>query len=142
MSKQEKRRAYEKKRYWHKRKERIKRGICLTCKSRKIHQGFSCYQCLLRKIAGFNFGKPARWEELHRLFESQNGKCYYTGDSIEIGVNASLDHILPVSRFPSRKHDITNVCWTTRQMNSFKSDSTIDELVLICKIIMERFGVK
>ncbi|MFX5522449.1 HNH endonuclease signature motif containing protein, partial [Acinetobacter baumannii] len=73
------------------------------------------------------------WKELRDLLQKQEFKCPYTGDTIVIGENASLDHITPSSR--GGQSTIDNLQWVTATVNNAKRDLNHDEFVeLIVKI--------
>jgi len=74
--------------------------------------------------------KTAKHAELiSEKLKAQNYRCAYTGEPIELGVNDSLDHILPTSRFPELRTDPANVEWVTRKVNCMKWDSTRKEFL-------------
>ena len=56
-----------------------------------------------------------------------------------LGTNATLDHILPASRYPDLRSDPSNVEWVADWVNSMKQDATPDEfrermhLILACR---------
>lgn len=107
-------------------------GVCVTCGSNEIithGKNRECYVCYMRTIALKNLGSRTRWQELRELWERQAGICPYTGETLILGVNASIDHILPRSRYPERKHDITNVEWVSLRVNVMKRDFTKEEFL-------------
>jgi len=44
-----------------------------------------------------------------------------------MGVNASVDHIKPISRYPGLTKDPNNVCWCDVSINTSKNDREPDE---------------
>jgi len=68
-------------------------------------------------------------EAISAKLKAQNYRCAYTGELIVLGVNDSLDHILPTSKFPKLRSDPTNVEWVTRKVNCMKWDSTREEFI-------------
>jgi hypothetical protein len=48
---------------------------------------------------------------------------------LEFGVDASVDHILPSSRFPEHKRDISNLEWVHESINRMKKDWTKEEFL-------------
>ena len=56
-----------------------------------------------------------------------------------LGVNDSLDHVYPVSRYPERATDPTNVEWVCRTINGMKRNRTPEEfLALLAQILSYR----
>lgn len=69
--------------------------------------------------------------KLHR----QNFLCAYSGSPLVVGLNATLDHRLPQSRFPEERANVENTEWVTAEVNRLKGDSTPEEfLTLLGKI--------
>ena len=66
-----------------------------------------------------------------------NQKCYLTGLPIDINQPRTyhFDHIIPVSKGGSNYID--NLGITTKKANMMKSDMTVDELLDICKLVLE-----
>ena len=70
-------------------------GDCYLCGKGPPIQGASiCEKCWLEKAAKLHLGSYSRWHELKNLFDKQN-ICPYTGYQLLIGVNVSIDHIIP-----------------------------------------------
>lgn len=85
-------------------------------------------------------GSKKRWEEIGLLFESQGGRCAYTGDQIVLGEWASLDHIVPSSKNGS--NDISNLQWVTFEINAAKSNMSHAEFVEMCCKVAALHGPK
>jgi 5-methylcytosine-specific restriction endonuclease McrA len=81
-------------------------------------------------------GSATRWKELEDLWIKQDGICPYTGSKLILGVDASLDHILPSSRFPEHRHDINNVEWVHYRVNEMKKDWTKEEFLQFMRGIL------
>lgn len=80
-------------------------------------------------------------EEVKNKF-GENPKCYLTGDEINI-LNPSsyhFDHIIP--RAKGGKNTIDNLGISTKEANMTKSDSTLEELFVICSKILTNHGYK
>lgn len=132
-------------------KERTKRkidsGCCVRCGSqdvlpslaKKMNQQQLCEVCYLKKRSRNMFKVEKHWSALKNKFDAQGGMCAYTGEILELGVNDSVDHILPIYHYPDLACDVTNVEWVTRKVNEMKRDRTPDEfLALIEKILLYR----
>lgn len=124
--------------YRRKRKE-IKHieGQCSKC-TKPIHLHLT--QCLRHHVASlwhWNRGSSKSYvvKSLVEKLGRQGGKCPYTGESIEIGVNAELDHIKPKSRFPDLIDDLDNVEWVSSRINRAKHHLTKEEFVDLCRCV-------
>lgn len=116
--------------------ERVAAALCVRCGKESELRSLRadakqrlCEKCYLMHFASHNLGNSKHWEALKAKLVSQNFKCAYTGIKLVLGVNASVDHILPVSRFPESKHDLDNVEWVDLKVNQMKRDSTRTEFL-------------
>lgn len=66
-------------------------------------------------------------DQLRQKIEEQNYTCPYSGKRLEIGVNATIDHKKPRSRFPELALDIENVHWVDLVENCRKATRTHEE---------------
>jgi 5-methylcytosine-specific restriction endonuclease McrA len=73
------------------------------------------------------------------ILEKQNYLCPYTKEKLIPGVNCSLDHILPRSRYPKLVTDLTNLEWTTILVNKSKYNMTKKEYLSLIEIIHTNF---
>ncbi len=139
--------------YWAAKREawsrrRIADGYCGACGKNPLGpnlkgaRGYDiCIPCYLRASARRHLGSSRHWHVLLEKLEAQDYRCPYTGDKLILGVTASVDHIMPRSRFPELAHDPKNVEWITREINEFKRDRTPEELMaLLHRIIEHRAG--
>lgn len=118
-------------------KQLIAKGLCSSCGQKPFLSSMAnsdivaklCEVCYVKQVSAMRLGTTKHWKLLLKILEEQDGKCPYTGQTIELGINAALDHKFPRSRFPDRKLDPTNMQWTTRLVNSMKLDSTHEEFV-------------
>lgn len=115
------------------------KGLCLGCRNQdKLPNNVFCKTCWLKGIARRNGFKTEDWKEFGRLLELQNYTCPYTGEKLVIGVNASIDHIKPKSRFPHLISDFTNIEWVSFEINMAKRDKTKEEFIEMCEVIVTR----
>jgi hypothetical protein len=70
--------------------------------------------------------------------ELQTWRCAYSGEELVPGVNASLDHRIPVSQGGARTLD--NVQWVSLQINRMKADLSEDEFIAACCRVAARHG--
>ena len=59
-----------------------------------------------------------------KLFEKQNGRCFYTGAILDL-VTAHVDHRIPISR--GGTNDFSNLALCTADANLLKHNKTDDE---------------
>ena len=114
----------------------ITEGLCRGCgKVPPLANRVLCETCHLKQSARTALGSTKHWEALRDILISQGYRCTYTGQVLELGVNASVDHILPKSRYPERRFDITNIEWISRGVNVAKNAQTPEEfLALVASI--------
>lgn len=116
-------------------KQRLREnGKCRNCGRDKDTDKAWCKRCTVRGIAKKNLGSSDRWEELQTLFESQQGLCSVTGLPIEIGCNASIDHIVPRNR--SGGNGLSNLRWVHIGFNRMKNDLMDYELLDWARMIV------
>lgn len=73
---------------------------------------------------------------LKSLWETQEGKCYYTNRVIEFEVG--LENSLSIDRIDSSKgYIIGNVVFCQKKVNVMKNDASIEELLTFCKDVLE-----
>lgn len=81
-----------------KREKRRQHGLCEECGKEPIIGSGCCLgeTCKYKSLARSRFGSGARWKDLKLVFE-RSPICPYTKIPLRIGVNASLDHVIPTS---------------------------------------------
>lgn len=73
---------------------------------------------------------------MYELWKSQNGKCKLSGRSLEIA--RKVPNSLSIDKIdPSKGYVEGNVQWVTIQVNRAKSDLAAEDLLLLCKDILE-----
>lgn len=87
----------------------------------------------MKVVARSHLGSSKLWSSLVGLADKT---CPYTGINLEIGVNASLDHIIPKSR--GGVNDLSNFqfvyCQGSFDVNRMKGDMTEEEFKEAIKI--------
>jgi len=76
-------------------------------------------------------------QDLVKLFNKQNGKCYYCGVDLSTE-NLDLDHKTPLSR--DGHHNLSNVCFSCRDCNVLKGTRTEKEFADFIKEYSARFA--
>jgi hypothetical protein len=124
----------------HYRDSNIKKGKCCFCVEARLPNSKSfCEKHFLERVSMTNLGTTKHGIDLKSAFEKQGGKCAYTGESLVLGLNASLDHIKPLHTHPELSKDVSNVHWVLRQVNEMKRHhSEMEFLTLVSKIAMYR----
>lgn len=96
-----------------KRMNRRKKGLCEQCGDTSLNRPGLVYRvcemCYLKTVAKGNLKDTKRWSSLKSLLELQNNVCPYTGHQLILGVNATLDHKVPISR--GGDHSLSNLQW-------------------------------
>lgn len=109
-------------------------GRCIQCGDTAIPSDADarfgrCRICYFKTRAAYHLGARTRWEELRDKLEKQGHRCPYTGEYLELGVNASIDHERPTSRFPELQHEISNIEWVSKAANTTKGNRTKAEFL-------------
>lgn len=111
---------------------------CPICgKPRMSSHVMLCEEHHFKSACSRMLGTNKDWKTLKAIWDNQNGKCAYTGEVLCMGVTASIDHILPVSKYPELKNDINNIQWVSIQMNAVKNDLTELEMVNLFKTVID-----
>lgn len=125
------------------RKERRKffkeKGLCAECGKEKLCHCVCCVDCYMASASKQNLGTTKHRHELKERFFAEGSKCFYTGKELILGVNASLDHMNPVSRFGESANVPENLVWCDRAVNEAKKSMTKEEFIGLCKLIAGRF---
>jgi hypothetical protein len=115
-------------------------GLCQSCSSPIMpNSTTSCENCWF-KSAAYRAGNRLLSEELKIKLQLQDSKCYYTGEQLVPGVNASVDHKTPSTK--GGADDLSNLIWVTRLVNSMKGELTQDEFLAICKAVSDNSDIR
>lgn len=112
----------------NRKKRLIREGLCSSCGKQPFLLFMAdsdiiaktCKICYLKLTSCNRFGSVKHWEALLNILKAQNYCCAYTGEKLVLGMNDSVDHILPRSRYPDRTFDLANIQWVTRIINTMK----------------------
>lgn len=124
--------------------ERAAAGLCYRCSSKLTENGYDvclgaaypqCGKCYFRNMAKLHLGSADRWTVLSGLFKRQHGRCAYTGENLVLGLTASLDHIVPISK--GGRSVASNLQWVTKIVNHAKNNMDHVEFVSMCKRVAE-----
>ncbi len=114
-------------------------GRCVRCSSEAViapGKQSLCEICFFKATALRNLGSGNFWKLLAESWRRQQGVCPYTRLLIRLGVDASLDHAFPVSRFPEMRCDPGNLQWVHYRVNEMKKDWTHDEFLAFLRLIV------
>lgn len=129
-------------------KKQVPRGFCTRCKKNRCLPQLidaklymrSCQECYLRHAASAQLGSSKYYYSLLSKLEQQQWQCAYSGDKIVLGVNDSMDHIVPKSRKPDLAKDPSNIQWVTRVVNRLKNNLMHDEFLELIRRIHNRYS--
>ena len=118
---------------WQRRQ--AERGYCICCVE-KATAGRYClphWFAMIGRARGLT-GKNGGLTLIRRIWDEQGGICDVTGDHLVPGVNASLDHRIPVSRGGDCSRE--NLRWIVKMANYIKSDSSEEDLLTFCRKVV------
>lgn len=128
----------------------VKQGLCASCgqKPHMLVYGESrpdvmmrqCQTCYLKLASCNRFGSIKHWKVLLVILEDQGYRCSYTGEQLVLGVNDSIDHILPRSRYPDLTLDPSNIQWVTRVVNTMKLNLLDHEFLAVIEKVAKHLG--
>ena len=92
---------------------------CRKCNFRDaLYDSQKCEICTLKAISCDHFKTIAYWKDLAEILISQRHKCPYSGATLYLGKNASLDHI--IAKGNGGSNTIDNVQWVHKLVNFMK----------------------
>ncbi|KKN99035.1 hypothetical protein LCGC14_0142800 [marine sediment metagenome] len=122
-------------------------GVCVICRVESCLPSLVdatlyrriCQNCYLKNASCSQLGSVEYWKQLLCKLEAQQFRCVYSGDELILGVNDSMDHIYPKSRYPDKALDPSNIQWVTRTVNMAKGCLDHDEFLTLIRRINNRF---
>jgi len=114
---------------------RVVRGECVVCGVRSSAGAF-CLRHWFRNIGSqYHLSKSnGGLAMLEELWKEQEGRCAVTGAVLTPGVDASLDHIVPISK--GGLHTKSNLRWVLYTINIAKADLSHEEFVELCRAVV------
>lgn len=111
------------------REENRRNLVCPRCGGAPAGKAAYCEAHLLAKMGeGLAPGL-----DLRGIFDAQGARCFYTDRALTLGVNASLDHKKPRSRFPELASTPSNLAFCDISINLLKGKRTDEEFIQICR---------
>ena len=104
-----------------------KEGKCIYCGTINDNNNSACDICILKGIATNNLKNRKLWLKIKELLEKQQFICPYSGIKLILGINASIDHIVPKSK--GGNNEIENLQWVHLWINLMKKDSEEQDFV-------------
>ena len=96
-----------------------------------------CLKDYLIDKSKHHFKTTTQWKMLLDVFNKQKGICPYTGEKLEIGRNASLDH--KISKFNGGASGPENLQWVDWRVNVMKWKMSEEEFLEVCqKVLMNK----
>ncbi len=109
-------------------------GCCRDCHVRDLPlHGGRCEMCYFKNASVRHFGSTSQWEKLKARFEAQGRRCAYSGVDLELGRNASLDHI--VAKFKGGSNAIENLHWVALACNEIKGTRSEEDFLRVVEAI-------
>ena len=116
---------------------RLTQGLCIRCPKPSLPNGQLCKNCFFYNVAAVTLKSVKMSHAIAALFEEQGGQCAYTGETLVLGVNTSIDHKTPQCR--GGGHNIENLQWVSKRINGNKFNLTHEEFVNECASIAAKF---
>jgi len=125
---------YDKKKYENYKKN----GVCVKCGAKRLLNQLVCEVHYFRNISKASTGTEKNWKELKTKLEVQKNKCFYTNDKLILGINTSIDHIIPKSK--NGNNNLENLVWCTLEVNLAKRNLDDKSFVELCKKVLNNYG--
>jgi len=116
-------------------RKQTENGLCIFCRNSKLPNAHVCERHYFLNVATTLKNRNLA-SGLDLLWQLQEGKCYLTGRKLIMGVNASIDHIIPKCK-NGKVDSLENVRWCDKGVNWLKSGHTINELIQLCKEVID-----
>lgn len=118
-----------------------KKRLCRACPLPLVGRSNCWCEFHWFQQAAHRSGLPAGAEWIERLrtkLIAQDYKCAYTGKTLVVGLNASVDHKNPSARFPDQRDALKNLEWVDVEVNRAKRCLTKEEFIDLCIIVADR----
>lgn len=115
---------------------------CHSCNDTALNTSRYCLRCWIKDCVRKTLGVKEKQEKEHlaslllKKLKKQNHKCAYTGRILTAGINLSLDHVLPKSKFPDAKSNIDNLVWVDLSCNVAKNNLLPNDFLSMCEDVV------
>lgn len=115
---------------------------CHSCNDTALRTARYCLKCWIKECVRKTLGVKDKQEKEHlanlllKKLKLQNHQCAYTGRLLVAGVNLSLDHVLPKSKFPESKQSIDNLVWVDLSCNVAKNNLLPNDFLSMCEDVV------
>lgn len=117
-------------------KKRVSEGKCCCCDVERMSTSNCFCEVHYLKELSYRYLKTRLNDQLLLdKLKAQNYKCVYTGETLILGLNDSIDHIKPASKYPELKSDINNLQWVLRDVNFMKQSLSEDRFLELVEMI-------
>lgn len=96
-----------------------------------------CEKHWFEGVSKHHLGTRTKWCEIKEILEEQNYKCTYTGLILTPALDASVDHIIPLSTDPEQHNKIENLQWVHSDINRMKNNHSEEDFLKYIKLIYE-----
>lgn len=114
-------------------RKHIKNRTCYNCGKPALSKSKLCEEHWFKQIIKNRKLYNVPWTDLKLLLEKQSYKCAYTKIPLTLGDNASLDHIIPISK--GGKNILSNLQWVDLRINFMKTNMTHKECIAFLQLI-------
>ncbi len=117
------------------RQKRLAQGLCYLCGKNPQLAGKLCIPCWWKAFCQNALGDAKRVAEMQGLWEKQNHRCALSWRGLTLGVDASIDHIIPRSK--GGTDEIINLRWVHRWVNWGRSNLSDEEYVSLSRDVVK-----
>jgi len=119
-------------------KKQVKKGLCIFCNETPLPNQKRCQYHFLKQISKSRLGDVKYADQLLEKLVKQNHKCFYTNKKLILGVNASVDHFMPISKYPELRFEFGNVVWCDATINKMKLNIIYEDFIILCRQVIDK----
>lgn len=119
-------------------KQWIVEGRCRNCGGIKLPKVQICEPCWWKNLSIKVDGSVQAVDALKSLFVNQQGRCALTGVPLEVGDNASIDHVQ--HRSNGGGNEPNNLRFTTIAVNVARQTMPDADFIAMCRSVLEHAG--